>query len=147
MESSNMQVWGKPKEVWCGDVLVCKTEGDWFSKLIRIFTRSDASHIALCTIPDPINGNFKILEVGMTIKEAHINDFPNREWTAYRPRKGALPITKVQGMGIVNDLIYFLDRNRVSGTIYPFWKLPFYFLKSDWRAKLLLTGPKQVCSV
>lgn len=130
-----------------GDVLVCTTPGDLFSRAIRWATRSDASHVALVTRADPAGGNFWLLEVGCTLREARIAEFPGREWIAYRPTTDAGPIAPEEGAVIVYQTLRFLAAAGALGALYPFWKLPAYLLGRDWRGRLILSGARQVCSV
>lgn len=142
-----MRVHGDAREVRAGDILLCTDRDSIFSAGIRWVTGSGASHAALVTCGDCERGNFSTLEVGWRIRTARISEFPDREWIAYRPRKGALPLTPLDGQVIVRDLLALLVEANVLGALYPWWKLAAYLLGRDWRGRLLLSGARQVCSV
>jgi hypothetical protein len=138
---------GDARNVRAGDILLCSAKDSLLSAGIRWLTRSQSSHAALVTAADPNGGDFLCLEVGSRIRVAPISDYPTREWIAYRPRVLGLPLTPLAGQKIARDLLSLLSAGGVLGALYPWWKLVAYVLGRDWRGHLLLSGPRQVCSV
>jgi hypothetical protein len=124
-----------------GDVVFCRTPGDWFSEEILRVTGGDWSHVALCTAV-PANrtyDDFYILEVGITIDERNMEEFsPPRVWEARRP--------PTDGAKLARDTVAYLTATKALGAGYPWWKLPAYLLPDAERAKFLSQGPVQVCS-
>jgi hypothetical protein len=142
-----MRVHGDARNVRAGDILLCTDPGSWFSAGIRFLTASEASHAALVTCGDCDRGNFSTLEVGWRIRAARISEFPEREWIAYRPRKGALPLAPIDGQIIVRNLLARLADGGALGALYPWWHLPAYLFGRGLRGRMLLPGARQVCSV
>lgn len=127
-------------------VLVASGAGQGIlSSLIRWRTGSAFSHAQLVVSDGYAPGlDWQVLEVGWRIRVAPAAEaLGAREFVVWRPSRDT-----ARGALVAADARSLVEQLHARGEDrYPWWKLGAYALGSDTAARLLRSGPRQVCSV